>query len=33
MGSNTYGQLGVGDPKLELKSTPVLVEKIVNKKI
>lgn len=33
MGSNTYGQLGVGDKKLELKSTPILVERIVNKKI
>lgn len=28
MGSNTYGQLGCSDLKLELKTTPVLVESL-----
>jgi hypothetical protein len=33
MGSNTYGQLGVGDSKLELKCSPVLVESLMKTKI
>ena len=32
MGSNTYGQLGLGDKKLDLKQSPQLVEPLVNQK-
>jgi alpha-tubulin suppressor-like RCC1 family protein len=32
MGSNTYGQLGLGDKKLDLKQSPQLVESLVGQK-
>ena len=33
IGSNTYGQLGISDMKLDLKCSPVLVESLVNYKV
>ena len=32
MGSNHYGQLGVGDSMVRMKNSPVLVEYLMDKK-
>lgn len=32
MGSNQYGQLGIGDQSIRFKNSPILIESLMNKK-